>query len=232
MLCQLFQLQCFNLLHVYTRMNAMPAPQHTNQPRGSPMPAPQHTNQPQGSPMPAPQHTNQPRGSPMPAPQHTELPSENVSCMLSHYRDYLKSFYSIKSTACDDKLSIAPCNQFINLAIIKKGAVPDAFSRSTFHGGVDEIVVSKTPLEMDALVTPDSRFVLVEGPPGIGKSTLCWELCRQWDTLTSLQRYKIVLQLKLREKRVQNATSLLSEIFYHRRRRNLCQSVVEEVFEV
>ena len=80
---------------------------------------------------------------------------------------------------------------------------------------MDEIVAFKTPLEMDALVTPDSQFVLVEGPPGIGKSTLCWELCRQWDTLPSLQHYKIVLQLKLRERRVQNATKL-NEIFLHR----------------
>ena len=68
--------------------------------------------------------------------------------------------------------------------------------------------MSKIPIAMDNIVTPDSHFVLAEGPPGIGKSTLCWELCRQWDTLKSLQDYKIVLQLKLRERRVQNASSL------------------------
>ena len=128
---------------------------------------------------------------------------------------------------CDDKLSIAPCSQFINLALVKQDNLIDSFTKSTLHGGVDEINKSKIPVGMDAIVTSDSQFVLVEGPPGIGKSTLCWELCRQWDTLKSLQDYKIVLQLKLRERRVQNASSL-QEIFYYRDN-ELSQNVVKEV---
>ena len=27
------------------------------------------------------------------------------------------------------------------------------------------------------------RFILVEGPPGIGKSTFAWEVCRRWDEI-------------------------------------------------
>ena len=160
------------------------------------------------------------------APQH----KPNMSRSLSRYSKYLKSYYSKYSVARDDKLSIAPSSQFINLALVKKdSSCHDRFSKSTFHGGVDEIVASKTPLAMDALVTADSRFVLVEGPPGIGKSTLCWELCRQWESFPSLQRYKIVLQLKLRERRVQNSVKL-SEIFLHDDE-ELSQKVVKEVLE-
>ena len=127
----------------------------------------------------------------------------------------------------DDKLSIAPCSQFINLALVKQDDQINSFTKSTLHGGVDEINKSKIPVGMDAIITSDSQFVLVEGPPGIGKSTLCWELCRQWDTLKSLLDYKIVLQLKLRESRVQNASSLL-EIFYNRDN-ELSQNVVKGV---
>ena len=127
----------------------------------------------------------------------------------------------------DDKLSIAPCSQFINLALVKQDGQINSFTQSTLHGGVDEINKSKIPVGMDAIVTSDSQFVLVEGPPGIGKSTLCWELCRQWDTLKSLQDYQIVLQLKLRERRVQNASSL-QEIFYNRDN-ELSQNLVKEV---
>ena len=171
--------------------------------------------------MPALQHMNQPRGYP-----------QKLSHALSRYREYLKSCYSLFSIARDDKLfGITSCSQFINLALINKerSLHHNRFSKSTFYGGVDEIVASKTPLEMDDLLMPDSRFVLVEGPPGIGKSTLCWELCRKWDTLPSLQHYKIVLQLKLRERRVQNAIEL-NEIFLHQDKK-LCQSVVDEVRE-
>ena len=147
---------------------------------------------------------------------------------FSRYRKYLHSYYNRNPIVRDDKLSIAPCSQFINLALVKKDDQIDSFTESTLHGGVDEINKSKIPVGMDAIVTSDSQFVLVEGPPGIGKSTLCWELCRKWDTLKSLKDYKIVLQLKLRERRVQNASSL-QEIFYHRDKK-ISQSLVDEVY--
>ena len=143
---------------------------------------------------------------------------------FSRYRKYLHSYYNSNPIVCDDKLSIAPCSQFINLALVKRDK---PITNIKIHGGKDEIM-RKIPVGVDTIVTSDSQFVLVEGPPGIGKSTLCWELCRQWDTLQSLKDYKIVLQLKLRERRVQNASSL-QEIFYHDDKA-LSQSVVKEVF--
>ena len=143
---------------------------------------------------------------------------------FSRYRKYLHSYYNSNPIVCDDKLSIAPCSQFINLALVKRDK---PITNIRIHGGKDEIM-RKIPVGVDTIVTSDSQFVLVEGPPGIGKSTLCWELCRQWDTLQSLKDYKIVLQLKLRERRVQKASSL-EEIFYHDDKA-LSQSVVKEVF--
>ena len=138
---------------------------------------------------------------------------------FSQYRKYLRSYYNRNPIVRDDKLSIATCSQFINLALVKDS--------STLHSGVDETIKPKIPVRMDTIVVSHSQFILVEGPPGIGKSTLCWELCRKWDTLKSLKDYKIVLQLKLRERHVQNASSL-QEIFYHRDK-ELSQNVVKEV---
>ena len=165
------------------------------------------------------------------AAEHIPLTPALMSSAVSCYRKYLRDYYSNESVQRDDKLSIAPCDQFINLALIEKRKhidENDAFLKTTLHGGVDEILAYKTPLEIEMLLSADSRFVLVEGPPGIGKSTLCWELCRKWETLKSLQVYKIVLLLKLREKRIQEADSL-NQLFYHEDK-DLCNSVVEEVF--
>ena len=135
-----------------------------------------------------------------------------VSNVFTRFKKYLRSIYR-SAKMQDDKLSIAPCSEFINLALVEK--VSDR--------------VSRTAIDVDAILTPDSQFVLVEGVAGMGKSTLCWELCRKWDTLESLKSYKIVLLLKLRESRVQNATTL-DEIFYHWNKK-LSQSVAEEVDE-
>lgn len=151
------------------------------------------------------------------------------ACVFSCYGDYLRSYYSKHSVTPDDKLpGITPCSEFINLALIDKTfSKLNHFSSSTLYGGPDEILANKTPIEIEALLTSDSSFVLVEGAPGIGKSTLCWELCRRWDTLKSLKHFKIILLLKLRERRVQQATTL-NELFVHDDV-NLSTRVVKEV---
>ncbi len=162
--------------------------------------------------------------------QESTAPPGSAARALSRYREYLLYYYHNDPIVRDDKLSIAPCSQFINLALISKSKATkkdDTLTKATFHGGVDQIIASKSPLELDDILKPGFHFVLVEGPPGIGKSTLCWELCREWDTLKSFRGYKIVLQLKLRERRVQKATSL-TELFYHEDEK-LRKSVVRSI---
>ena len=108
----------------------------------------------------------------------------------------------------DDKLSIAPCSKFVNLVLVSKAS-------------------ESISLDMDSIVVTGSRFILVEAPAGMGKSTLSWELCTKWDSLKSLEDYAIVLLLKLRECRIQNAATV-SELFHHSDKA-LSQGVVDEV---
>ena len=160
--------------------------------------------------------------------QHIQHQVQNISKALSRYRNYLHSYYQNRMKLQDDKLSIAPSSKFINLALVKKDscAVPRTQSQDNSTTLCDT-TKSMSSIAMEDIVQQDSKFVLVEGVPGMGKSTLCWELCRQWNALESLKGYQIVLQLKLREKRIQSVTSL-REVFYHYDQ-ELSKSVVEEV---
>ena len=72
------------------------------------------------------------------------------------------------------------------------------------------------------------RFLLVEGPPGIGKSIFAWELCRRWDEIESLRGYYTVVMLKLREKWVLNATSL-SDLFRYPSNPDFSKNIAEEL---
>ena len=140
---------------------------------------------------------------------------------LKEYRRYLAHFYSF--FAPSDKYSLTKSALYISLAMVHRedynSKQRDEFTRQTLHGEVDQILKMKTPTSIDDLLAPDGtanqgpvKFVVVEGPPGIGKSTFAWEVCRRWDKIENLRKFDAVVLLKLREKWVANATSL-SELF-------------------
>ena len=173
---------------------------------------------------------------------YTSVPRQlpPFSSAIAKYRHYLKSVYEARPTPMDDKLFINPCAQYINLAIVKKEELSheeaDEFTRATLHGGIDQIFQKKKKVHLeDIFVTEDDcesplKCILVEGPPGIGKSTFAWELCRKWGTLEVMQKYILVVLFKLREKRVQNAKHLF-ELFSHPSDPTLSQAVVGEILE-
>ena len=197
------------------------------------------------------------------------VPQSGVSPVLAKYKQYLQSCYNARVLAPADKYLPTLESPYINLAMIRRGRYNheqrDEFTRRTLHGGVDQILENKTPINIEDLLTPEDRderyhmrveggewlihegrespvsakyvsdsdseyrevpitqkavsqtaegskrpvrFILVEGPPGIGKSTFTWEVCRRWDEIESLRDYHTVVLLKLREKGVLNATSL------------------------
>ena len=71
------------------------------------------------------------------------------------------------------------------------------------------------------------KCILVEGAPGVGKSTFAWKLCRKWSKGKLLQQYRLVILLRLRDKRVREAKSV-SDLFYYYNR-HVQQTVVEEI---
>ena len=146
------------------------------------------------------------------------LPQPGLNPVLAQYKQYLQSYYKTRALARADKYLPTLQAPYINLAMIKRSHrddnTRDEFTRNTLHGGVDEILASKTPINIEDLLVPEEdgksiRFVLVEGPPGIGKSTFAWEVCRRWDEKESLRNYHTVVLLRLREKSVLNAAKLL-----------------------
>ena len=144
------------------------------------------------------------------------VPQPGLSPVLAQYKSYLQSCYKARALAPADKYLPTLQAPYINLAMIKRGYhdcyVGDEFTMRTMHGGVDQILASKTPINIKDLLVPEEgssdpvMFILVEGPPGIGKSTFAWELCRRWDKIESLRSYHTVVLLRLREKWVLNAT--------------------------
>ena len=119
-----------------------------------------------------------------------------------------------------DKGLANPSRVYIKLAIIKKMKLSrveaDEFTRLTLQGEIDQILHVKEKIEMNEILADHmTRLVLVEGAPGIGKSTFSWELCRQWQNMSTLQHFSLIVLLRLREEWVQKATHI-SDLFYHK----------------
>ena len=138
---------------------------------------------------------------------------------LQPYKTYLQSVYRARGLAPPDKYLPTLKTKYINLAIVCKEFYSrgqrDEFTRATLHGGIDEILKNKLPISMEDLMTKSDepvKFILVEGPPGIGKSTFAWEVCRKWDEIPELRDYDVVVLVRLREKWALNVTSL-SDLF-------------------
>ena len=141
--------------------------------------------------------------------------------------------YSRSSVSSDGKFPPTPSKTFINLALIwRSGEIRDLeeLRKHTLHGEVSDILKQKREIEMDDILKPRDNgkpvlLVFVEGPPGIGKSTLVWELCRRWDR----KQYDLAVLLRLREREVQQIESI-ADLFPHVDQ-DLQKSVAKDVLD-
>ena len=141
--------------------------------------------------------------------------------MLQDYADYLRDFYQTSELPVYNKWPPTPSKKYVNLAVISREEVSreelEKFKRATLHGDVDDIFEIKAPINLhDILDTkPGEKLqcVLVEGAPGVGKTTLAWEACKRWGKGELFQHYSMVMLLRLRDEAVQKATSITDLIF-------------------
>ena len=70
--------------------------------------------------------------------------------------------------------------------------------------------------------------VLVEGGPGMGKSTLAWQVCHRWGKRELFNQYVIVLLLMLRDKRVQQAEQI-EDLFFFVKHKKTQVEVIREI---
>ena len=139
------------------------------------------------------------------------------------FQTYLLNYYNCSNVSPDNKFPYLPSKKYISLAIIEKEwvsrAKADQFTKDTLHGHPDEIMKKKKPIKLEAVLEPPKgqqimKCVFIEGAPGVGKSTFAWELCKRQKTITAMKKYSLVVLLRLREKRVQDATTI-HDLFYH-----------------
>ena len=143
-----------------------------------------------------------------------ELVMQYVKHLKARYKiDIFPSYFSKHPTRFQHK-----ANQYIKLAVVKnqkanKNEKEQAQSLLLkTKGKVKKICEEQGYLTMEDLgKLPDGSIplrILVQGAPGIGKTTFAWEMCRQWEAGNILQQFSIVMVLYLRHPDVIHAKTI------------------------
>ena len=144
---------------------------------------------------------------------------------LLQYTTFLKKLYTSSSPI--QPLSDSKPNPLLpfRLARIEKQTLSsssnmDRFTRDSLRGDMDDVIHKKTAMELSEVgVMGDSsrpQVVLIEGAPGVGKTTFALHQCRQWAEGWLLQDYSIVLLLPLRDNNIRQISSLPGLFRYSR----------------
>ena len=86
---------------------------------------------------------------------------------------------------------------------------------ATLYKGVDSILEIKPQVEMEQIMdTQPGTCILVEGAPGVGKTTLSWEICKRWAEGKLYKQFSLILLLRLRDETVQTAETVKDLVLY------------------
>ena len=162
-----------------------------------------------------------------------------TSPLVNQFIDYVKTIYMESEVERNTKVvkwPPTPSKVFINLTCldresvsVKRGEYTKLTKAVVHDGNVDVINTQNGTMEFneiaggisipsskqsDTQASSEKRLILVEGAPGVGKSTFAKEFCRRWERGEVAKQYQLVLLLRLREDRISKAKSL-KDLIYH-----------------
>ena len=174
---------------------------------------------------------------------HSTSHTDHLTQHVNSFIDRVKTVYresEVERQTSVVKWPPTPSKVYINLVCIDRHSVrgrsreyDEVTQAMVRDGNVDAIEnVTKGPIDFSEIAKyisiPNSgeratsdekerdnrRLIVVEGAPGVGKSTFAREFCRRWERGEIAQQYQLVLLLRLREERISNAKSL-EDLIYH-----------------
>ena len=121
---------------------------------------------------------------------------------MSSYQQYLKSKYKVLELTSPDEMLDCSSTEYVDLTLIKNRQRQRI--RQVQDGDSDGVTLSEA-LDVEG---EEKRIILIEGGPGMGKSTLAINICKRWAEGKLLQSYDAVILLPLRQKEIQEAKTL------------------------
>ena len=153
---------------------------------------------------------------------HSTESSSSLPHSLAEYQRYLRDCYSSPYSHYSESINCP--EQPINLVLVRKERNQDDRSfrqqrMSAFEGNINKLQKQATSVNINQIGSLDDgktavHFVLIEGSPGVGKSTLCWQLCRLWREGKLKHEWDLMVIVELRDESTRKASNLY-DLFYH-----------------
>ena len=139
---------------------------------------------------------------------------------IETYREYLFDIYNVRQLPADDKWHcLDSIKHFVNLecADISKHMDRKKIEESwemIVRGHMSDVPREQITIDQIACKLDGSlpKLVLIKGAPGVGKTTLSWELCRRWSRGELWTDYSLVILLRLQDENIQKAKNT-SDLF-------------------
>ena len=147
-----------------------------------------------------------------------------VPNQIAAYAKSLKEKYELLSVFPEKEWppSVHIGHKYVSLALITHGRQlrsNEVMQEDVLRGKIDKVAGNKNETNNSDVFKPpeDAKKplrVLIDGAPGIGKTTLCRKISKDWACGEFLGQYHLVVLLHLRERKVQKA-SRIEDLFYH-----------------
>ena len=153
---------------------------------------------------------------------NTPIPNTPLSeSVLVVYKKYLQDYYSRDHFPLYSKrVFFTKANRPerpVNLVLIKRKE-NENYQHQQLHSDESASEIKKQRATIHASEVGSisgskrAKFVLIEGGPGMGKSTLCWQLCRLWRE--GKLQWDLMMIVELRDESTRRASNLY-DLFYH-----------------
>ena len=138
---------------------------------------------------------------------------------MSKYRQQLKNKYNSLSLGSPEELLECKSSRYVNLLFTKFDKKLKRKREELVSGQLNNIMMKNIPLSSSdtrSLTIADvldvkeeeNKVILIEGGPGMGKSTLAIKICKCWADGELLEEYDAVTLLPLRDPEIQAANNI------------------------
>ena len=139
-----------------------------------------------------------------------------ISCMSNYRQQLQKKYKSLQLTSPDELLECRP-SEYVSLKLTLVDKRTKRNREELVSGLLDNVMrCSKHPSQEATLTLAgvlnvkdeEKKLILIEGGPGMGKSTLAIKMCKCWADCELLEEYDAVILLPLRDPEIQAAKSI------------------------